>query len=59
MENKERISHESKFWLMMYKEQQKKVDRLQYKIERLKDKLKECGIGNDHEDFSHSGHYLS
>ena len=59
MEHTQNIKYESEFWLMMYKEQKNKVKKLEKELNELKNKFKECGIGNDHEDFNHSNHYLS
>tara|TARA_R100001594_G_scaffold147925_1_gene201890 strand:+ start:331 stop:525 length:195 start_codon:yes stop_codon:yes gene_type:complete len=42
------LSYESRFWTEMYVQEKNKVLLLQEELKMLKEKCKECGIGNDH-----------
>ena len=42
------INYESRFWTEMYRQEKNKVLLLEEELKLLKEKCKECGIGNDH-----------
>tara|TARA_R100000664_G_scaffold27581_1_gene38338 strand:- start:318 stop:512 length:195 start_codon:yes stop_codon:yes gene_type:complete len=42
------VNYESRFWTEMYLEQRKKIEFLKKELQKLNNKCKECGIGNDH-----------